>query len=76
MKRRQLWTESHSRALEEMVEQRFTTSPPHLLRVLKHIASVGYAYQCGRVFYPTVAGEERAAFGRELRKAPQMRLFA
>jgi hypothetical protein len=76
MKRRQLWTESHSQALEEMVERRLITSPPHPLRMLKHIASVGYAYQCGRIFYPTTAGEARAAFGRELRKAPQMRLFA
>lgn len=72
--RMQFWTKRHDRALEDMVRQQWMSPPAHPLSVLKHIAKVGYAYQCGRIFYPTPDGRAREAFGRQLRQSPQAEL--
>jgi hypothetical protein len=72
--RRQFWTKRHDRALEDMVRQQWMSPPTHPLRVLKHIAKVSYAYECGRIFYPTPEGRAREKFGRELRQSPQAEL--
>lgn len=71
MQRAQLWTERHSRALEDMVRQRWMTPPTHPLRILNRIAELGYANKCGQLFHPTPAADERVERVREWMKEPQ-----
>jgi hypothetical protein len=69
--RNQLWTKRHSRALEDMVRQRWMTPPAHPLRVLNRIAELGYATKCGQLFHPTPAADERVEYMREWMTSPQ-----
>lgn len=74
MQRGQFWTKRHDLALEDMVRQQWMSPPAHPLRVLQHIAKVGYAYQCGRIFYPMLEGRAREKFRQEFRQSPQAEL--
>lgn len=72
----QFWTERHSRALEDMVRQRWMSPPTHPLRILDRIAELGYASKCGQLFHPTTAADESVKFMRELSQPRQGGLFA
>lgn len=74
--RANLWTDRHSRALEDMVRQRWMTPPTHPLRILVRIAELGYATKCGQLFHPTPAGDERVTLVRSWFESPQEELFA
>lgn len=71
----QLWTERHSRALEDMVRQRWMTPPTHPLSILNRIAELGYANKCGQLFHPTTAADERVEMVRSWFADPQGGLF-
>lgn len=73
--RAQLWTESHSRALNDMVRQRWMTPPTHPLKILNRIAELGYARKCGQLFHPTPAADERVKRAREWMVSPQASLL-
>lgn len=75
MQRAKLWTERHSRALEDMVRQRWMTPPTHPLRILNRIAELGYARKCGQLFHPTPAADERVECMREWMVSPQSSLL-
>lgn len=65
------WTNRHSRALRDMVRQRWMSPPAHPLRVLNRLAELGYARKCGQLFHPTPEADARVERMRRGMADPQ-----